>query len=640
MSIMPRPRLVITCVALGLAFALPGAARQQPARDAGVPALAGTCAIGGIVTSADAQARPIRRATVNISAGDMRFQRVTVTDDRGRFVLAGLSPGRYTVNVSKPGWVTTFYGARRPGRGPGLAIALTDGQQSTDLAVKLTPGAVISGRIVDQNGVPQSGVRPMVMEYRTLAGERVLTQAPITTVSILSLMTDDRGEYRIFGLAPGTYYVAASMPGAGGRLTTDDEIEWAQRPAAAAGPQPAPPPGRSIAYPATYYPGATSLQQASAVTVAAGEERRGIDFVVQPVTTARVAGRVTGADGQPARTVQIVLTAVGARSSIEMARQAAVSDQNGTFEFASVIPGQYTLSARGSTQSGPPPPPPPPPGPPGAPPPPPPPPPPGGDVSFFGVSPAASGRTLDLWAAMEITVSSQDLTGLAVALEPGLTISGRVVFDAATQTPPPDFTRVQISVGASRNAIPVGGVPMNMHGAQIRPDGTFQIAGIAPDNYVITGFVPGGSPDMPWIVKSVMMGGENVADRPVAIKSGSRLSDVVITFTDRHAELSGRLVDTAGRPAPEYFVFVFSTNRAHWTPNAVRLMRPPTRPASDGTYRVAALPPGEYYVAALTEIDDADIYDAAFLEQVAAAAFKISIAEGEKKKQDLQIGNR
>jgi hypothetical protein len=69
-------------------------------------------------------------------------------------------------------------------------------------------------------------------------------------------------------------------------------------------------------------------------------------------------------------------------------------------------------------------------------------------------------------------------------------------------------------------------------------------------------------------------------------------------------------------------------------------MRPPTRPASDGTYRVAALPPGEYYVAALTEIDDADIYDASFLEQVAAAAFKISIAEGEKKKQDLQIGNR
>ena len=85
------------------------------------------------------------------------------------------------------------------------------------------------------------------------------------------------------------------------------------------------------------------------------------------------------------------------------------------------------------------------------------------------------------------------------------------------------------------------------HGTRRR---VFQIAGIAPDNYVITGFVPGGTPEMSWMVKSVTMNGENVADRPVAIKSDLRSSDVVITFTDRHAELSGRLVDSAGRPAP------------------------------------------------------------------------------------------
>lgn len=246
---------------------------------------------------------------------------------------------------------------------------------------------------------------------------------------------------------------------------------------------------------------------------------------------------------------------------------------------------------------------------------------------------------MDLWASAEITVGPQDVTGLSIALEPGLTLSGRVTFDASASTPPADLSRVQITLVTPRGtSMSAPGVPLNMQTAPVRADATFQIPGVAPDTYVISGYAPGGSPDTPWIVKSVTMGGENVADRPVAIKSAARLSDVVITFTDRHAELSGRLVDTAGRPAPEFFVFVFSTNRAYWTPNAARHLRAPTRPASDGTYRIVALPPGEYFVAALTEVDDTDIYDSAFLEQVAAAAFKITLGEGEKKRQDLQVG--
>ena len=147
MTVMKHLRFVVASAALALALTAPGVAQQQPARDAATPALTGTCALGGVVTSDDRQGRPIRRATVSISGGDLRLQRVTATDDRGRFVIADLGPGRYTVNVSKPGWVTTFLGARRPGRGPGLAIALTEGQQITDLAVKLTPGGVITGRV-------------------------------------------------------------------------------------------------------------------------------------------------------------------------------------------------------------------------------------------------------------------------------------------------------------------------------------------------------------------------------------------------------------------------------------------------------------------------------------------------------------
>ena len=66
-------------------------------------------------------------------------------------------------------------------------------------------------------------------------------------------------------------------------------------------------------------------------------------------------------------------------------------------------------------------------------------------------------------------------------------------------------------------------------------------------------------------------------------------------------------------------------------------MRPPTRPASDGKYRLPGLPPGDYYVAALTEFEPSDMYDASFLEQLIPASFKITLAEGEKKTQDLRL---
>ena len=114
------------------------------------------------------------------------------------------------------------------------------------------------------------------------------------------------------------------------------------------------------------------------------------------------------------------------------------------------------------------------------------------------------------------------------------------------------------------------------------------------------------------------------------------MSDVLLTFTDQTTEIGGRLVDGANRPAPEYFVFVFPTNRSFWFQGS-RRMRPPTRPANDGGFRVLGLPPGEYYVAALTEFDQNDLYDASFLEQLIPAAFKITLAEGEKRTQDLRI---
>jgi len=147
------------------------------------------------------------------------------------------------------------------------------------------------------------------------------------------------------------------------------------------------------------------------------------------------------------------------------------------------------------------------------------------------------------------------------------------------------------------------------------------------------------SPGTGWVLKSATIGGAagiDVADRVFDIKPGQDLSAVVITMTDRPTEISGVVQDQAGRPAPGFPILIFSTDRSFWSMGSRRVLQ--ARPSSDGKYRLVGLPPGEYFVAAVTDIDPSQLYDPVFLEQFAAASFKITLAEGEKKTQDLKLG--
>lgn len=91
----------------------------------------------------------------------------------------------------------------------------------------------------------------------------------------------------------------------------------------------------------------------------------------------------------------------------------------------------------------------------------------------------------------------------------------------------------------------------------------------------------------------------------------------------------------SGQPASDYDVIVFSADRSHWRPGSRRSLS--TRPATDGRFVFQDLPAGDYFIAALTDLDPAEWQDSAFLEQVVPAAVKVGVAEGEKKVQDLRI---
>ena len=107
-------------------------------------------------------------------------------------------------------------------------------------------------------------------------------------------------------------------------------------------------------------------------------------------------------------------------------------------------------------------------------------------------------------------------------------------------------------------------------------------------------------------------------------------------MTDRPTEFSGHVLDSASRPVTEFAVVVFSVDSAHWKAGSRRVVQ--ARPGSDGLFVFSGLPPGDYYVCAVTDVEAAQLADGSFLQQLVPSSFRITLAEGEKKRQDMRIG--
>jgi hypothetical protein len=145
---------------------------------------------------------------------------------------------------------------------------------------------------------------------------------------------------------------------------------------------------------------------------------------------------------------------------------------------------------------------------------------------------------------------------------------------------------------------------------------------------------------MTWTLQSVALDGRDVTDLPVEISADAGPRRVVVTFSDRHQELSGRLQSGSGAPASEYTIVAFPEDRAYWSYGSRRIVT--ARPGTDGRFTLsgpgpATLPPGRYLIAAVDDLGRDEQFDPAFLAQLVPAAVPIALAPGEKKVQDLAI---
>lgn len=290
------------------------------------------------------------------------------------------------------------------------------------------------------------------------------------------------------------------------------------------------------------------------------------------------------------------------------ATASATALPDGRFRIPAIGPGDYTLAARatppGVVRSGP-----------------------------FG-GPA-------LWSEMKLSVSGGDVSGLSLGLEPGPALTGRVAFSEATLTPPADLTKWRVSLATPASLTrrgPTMGSEFNpAPPIALNADGTFEIAGIPPGAFLFQLTGPGVGPGG-WWTRSMITGDRDLLDRLIEVRPGSPSMNVVLSMSDRHTELSGTLRTPTGQSEADVFVIAFSTDRTMWGQGARRVRA--VRPGADGHFSMADLPPGDYLLGVVTDVDPEDWQNPALLDQLVPTSVKVTIGEGEKKVQDLQLGRQ
>lgn len=649
---MSRALVAAAAVAMACAAAL---AQQAPPRDTRAAGPTGTAEIAGTIVADEPDARPIRNAQVGIIGLDAGMIRVTSSDDQGRFRLTDLAAGRYLVSGHKPPFVGSVYGARQAGRA-GTAIALAEGERRDGVVLRLMRGGVITGVVTDEYGSPAPGISLAVMPP---AGGNLQSQL-MTMAFLPPQITDDRGAYRFSGLPAGEYLVVAMRtdrvdPEA--RVLSPDEIDAAlkllREPAPAVAPSPAeratlnttvtPGVGRpggsptfmgvpmmgllmagggNAAYAPVYYPGTVDAGEAQPVKVGPGEQRAGVDFVARPVATSRIEGMVIAPDGQPQTGTSLALRPLGQSGQPEVMSFATIAlsssarvAPDGKFTMNGVPPGRYRLEAR--TVSG--------------------------SMNPLAVAAAAAAGGAgftpprpQFYASAEVSVTSgQPTTGVELRLQTGMSVAGKVTFRPTKGDPPKDASAVMIML------TPVSADPLALSGggfARTAADGTFLVDGVMPGRYVVMATTTEVAQMLQWLPQSVLVGGREMADLPIEIKPGDAIRDVAVTLSDAQQEVVGTLQDAAGRPAPEFTILLFPADRAYWVPNSRRVLT--TRPATNGAFSFKGPlgpPPGDYLLAALTEMDPANQYKPAFLAEVAKAAIRITVRAGQQTRQDIRI---
>jgi protocatechuate 3,4-dioxygenase beta subunit len=278
----------------------------------------GTAILRGHVFAGDT-GQPLRKAQVRISAFEIRENRMTTTDENGAYEFKELRAGRYTITASKGSYVNLSYGQQRPTDAP-KPLELLDRQTMERVDLALARGGVVTGRVVDEFGEPASEIQVAMQRYQFMQGMRRLVPAG------RMVTTNDIGEFRLFGIPPGQYYLSATWRNASMGNTVGSASD-------------------RTAYAPLFFPGTLNVNEARRITMAAGQELDDLVMVLKPVKASRISGTVTGLDGKPLTPAMLMVMQSNTGFGFAGAGGAQVKP-DGTFTVSGLAPGTYNLRAQ------------------------------------------------------------------------------------------------------------------------------------------------------------------------------------------------------------------------------------------------------------------------------------------------------
>lgn len=381
---------------------------NQP-RDAVATQKTGTAKLAGRVTSLDT-GRPLRRAVVRASGPELRDGKSVSTDADGRWELREIPAGRLTISVTKGGYVPLSYGQRRPFEA-GKPVDVTNGATIDKLDVALPRGGAVTGRVVDEFGEPVTGVNVSALRFRYMNGQRQLANTGTSDA------TDDLGNYRLHGLAPGDYYIAARPNTFTFLGNSEDRSGYGQ----------------------TFYPGAANVNEAQRLQVAVGQEAQNIVISLVPSRISNISGTITSATGKPVKQGMVMMRENGPAAATNI-RPAIIDD--GRWKISGVAPGDYLLVAQ--------------------------------VIDLEAVAAAGSNAmTAPEIATTQVAVTGEDLTGITLTTTLGGTARGVIRFEGAAAPPSPSSSTMVVAVDQDPSAM------ARTSSAMVKADWTFELKGLA-----------------------------------------------------------------------------------------------------------------------------------------------------------------